>query len=101
MTLEHAKDGITCNAVLPGLIGTELIDQLPEEVRHVALSLIPKYQIPARRVGKMEEVAHLVSFLASDRASYINGAEIPIDGGGRLNMSTLERRREIKEMDSL
>ena len=101
VTLEHAKDGITCNAVLPGLIGTELIDQLPEEIRNVALSIIPKYQIPAHRVGKMEEVAHLVSFLACDKASYINGAEIPIDGGGRLNMSTLERRREIKEMDSL
>ena len=101
ITLEHAQDGITCNAVLPGLIGTELIDQLPEEVRNTALSLIPKYQIPARRVGKMEEVAHLISFLASDRASYINGAEIPIDGGGRLNMSTLEKRRELKEMDNL
>ena len=46
LTLEHAKDGITCNAVLPGLIGTELVDQLPEEVRNAALFLIPKYQIP-------------------------------------------------------
>lgn len=101
VTLEHARDGITCNAVLPGLIQTELISRLPEEVRDAALSLIPKYQIPARRVGQMNEVGHLVTFLASERAAYINGVEIFVDGGMRLNMSTLERRKELREMDSL
>ncbi len=101
VSLEHAKDGITCNAVLPGLIKTELINQLPEEILNIALSLIPKYLIPAQRIGQMEEVGHLVAFLASDRAAYINGAEIFVDGGMRLNMSSLERRRELREMDSL
>jgi len=80
VTLEHARDGITCNAVLPGLIGTELVSMLPTEIRDVATRIIP-----TRRIGEMKEVAYLISFLASGRSAYINGAEIPIDGGMTLN----------------
>jgi NAD(P)-dependent dehydrogenase (short-subunit alcohol dehydrogenase family) len=46
----------------------------------------------------MEEVSHLVAFLASDRTGYINGEEIRIDGGMRLNVSTLASRKELKNI---
>jgi len=80
VTLEHARDGITCNAVLPGLIGTELVSMIPAEIRDADNRIIP-----ARRIGEMKEVAYLISFLASEKSAYINGAEIPIDGGITLN----------------
>lgn len=92
VTLEHARDGITCNAILPGLIGTELVQGMPEEIRDRAVA-----SIPARRIGRTEEVGDLIAFLASDRAAYINGAEIRIDGGMGLNVGSLGSRREMKE----
>jgi NAD(P)-dependent dehydrogenase (short-subunit alcohol dehydrogenase family) len=95
VTLEHARDGITCNAILPGLIGTELANMMPEEILGRAQAMIP-----ARRMGETEEVGHLIAFLASDRAAYINGAEIRIDGGMLLNVGTLGSRKEIKEIES-
>lgn len=93
VALEHARDGITCNAVLPGLIGTELVRQMPKEILEGSVSFIP-----ARRLGAMEEVAYLISFLASDQAGFINGEEIHIDGGMRLNVTTLGSRRELKDL---
>ncbi|MBI4590451.1 MAG: SDR family oxidoreductase [Candidatus Rokubacteria bacterium] len=92
VTLEYARDGITCNAILPGLIGTELVAAMPAEIRESAVA-----STPARRLGEVEEVAHLIAFLASERAGFINGAEIPIDGGMRLNVSSLGSRREVRE----
>ncbi|MEW6442469.1 MAG: SDR family NAD(P)-dependent oxidoreductase [bacterium] len=92
VTLEHARDGVTCNAILPGLIGTELVHMMPEEIRARALAVIP-----ARRLGLTEEVGHLIAFLASDKAGYINGAEIRVDGGMGLNAGTLGSRKELKE----
>jgi NAD(P)-dependent dehydrogenase (short-subunit alcohol dehydrogenase family) len=94
VTLEYARYGITCNAILPGLIETELVSRMPPEIREASLALIP-----ARRIGKMEEVAHLIVFLASDLASFINGAEINVDGGMRLNVGTLGSRKEIREFE--
>ena len=94
ITLEHARDGITSNAILPGLIGTELVSMMPEEIRERAVSIIP-----ARRIGLTEEVGHLIAFLASDRAAYINGAEIRVDGGMGLNVGTLGSRKELRESD--
>jgi len=91
VTLEHARDGITCNAVLPGLIGTENVSRMPEEILRNTIGLIP-----SRRIGKTEEVAHLVAFLASEEAAYINGAVIPVDGGISLNASSLGSRKEIR-----
>ncbi len=92
VALEHARDGITCNAILPGLIETELVKMMPEEMLKMA-----SLTIPARRIGQTEEVAQLVAFLASDQAAYINGAAIPIDGGMTLNTGTLGSRKELKE----
>ena len=86
VALEFAPYGITCNAVLPGLIQTEKVAELPDDIREAAIE-----RIPAGRTGKPEEVAALVAFLASPLAGYINGAAIPIDGGATLNQVSLIR----------
>ncbi len=93
VTLEYARAGITCNAVLPGLIGTELAQMMPPEIKARALAVTP-----ARRLGEMREVGHLIAFLASDRAGFINGATIHIDGGLRLNVMPVGSRREMAEV---
>lgn len=90
VTLEHARDGVTCNAILPGLIETENVRRMPAEIREATVA-----RTPARRLGAMDEVARLVAFLASDAAGYLNGAEIPIDGGLGLGAVALGSRREI------
>jgi NAD(P)-dependent dehydrogenase (short-subunit alcohol dehydrogenase family) len=84
VTLEHARHGVTCNAVLPGLIATELVQMMPDDLRRRVVK-----GIPAGRIGEMREVAELVAFLASDRAAYVNGAVIHLDGGGHLNTGSL------------
>lgn len=76
VALELAERGITVNAVAPGFITTEMTDVLPETVR---TSL--KERIPAGRFGEPEDIAQLVAFLASDRAGYITGQVIRVDGG--------------------
>ncbi len=93
VTLEYGRAGITCNAILPGLIGTELVSAMPAEIRDAAVAATP-----ARRLGSTAEVAQLIAFLASDRAGFINGAEIAIDGGLRLNTSSLASRRELSQL---
>jgi NAD(P)-dependent dehydrogenase (short-subunit alcohol dehydrogenase family) len=96
VTLEHARHGITCNAIKPGLIGTEVVDIMPSQIRQTIIA-----GIPARRRVEMEEVGHLIAFLASDRAGFINGAVIPIDGGATLNMCTLGSRKELRETEAM
>lgn len=73
---EMGGRGITVNAVAPGVIDTEMTEALPGE--HVE-ELIA--QTPAARSGEAAEVASVVRFLASEGASYVNGAVIPVDGG--------------------
>jgi len=90
VTLECARKGVTCNAVLPGLIGTENVLAMPPAITGHFISVTP-----ARRIGTPEEVAHLIAFLCSDEAGFINGAEIDIDGGARLNTAALGSQREI------
>ena len=73
---ELASRGITCNAVAPGFIETDMTAKVSEAVRKHVLE-----QIPAGRFGSVEQVAGLVLFLASDAASYITGQVIRVDGG--------------------
>jgi 3-oxoacyl-[acyl-carrier protein] reductase len=74
LALEVANRGVTVNAVAPGLIATAMsADAFPEEaIRRL---------VPLARAGTAEEVADLVGFLASERAAYITGQTIPINGG--------------------
>lgn len=67
---------ITVNAIAPGYFPTALTDVLTDEIMERALDLIP-----LGRLGEVEEVAHLARFLASDKAAYITGEVIRIDGG--------------------
>ena len=74
--LEFARLGIRVNSVHPGIIDTPMIDDAPDSLRAALTSVTP-----AGRMGSAEEVATVVTFLCSDAASYVNGAEIAIDGG--------------------
>lgn len=76
MAKELASRGVCSNAVAPGFIATEMTDELNEEIQEGIID-----RIPLSRFGKAEEVADLVSFLASDNSNYINGEVIKIDGG--------------------
>lgn len=73
---EMGSRNITVNAVAPGYIITGMTDKLPSERKEAVLSMIP-----LQRFGQPEDVAELVAFLASDRAGYITGQAITIDGG--------------------
>lgn len=76
MAKELARRGITVNAVAPGVIRTSMLDSLKPEVLASYES-----QIPVGRLGKPEEVAHVVLFLATEESSYVSGQTIPITGG--------------------
>ena len=73
---EIAARNVTVNAVAPGFIETEMTDVLGEETRRAILE-----SIPLGRLGQPEEVARLVTFLASDAAAYITGQTFSVDGG--------------------
>jgi NAD(P)-dependent dehydrogenase (short-subunit alcohol dehydrogenase family) len=92
VTLEYARHGITCNAVLPGMTATEKVEAMPEPIRSAARTMTP-----AGRFGSVDEVAHLVVFLLGPDAGFINGAEIDVTGGAHLNVMTLGSRRELSE----
>lgn len=73
---EVGRYGVRVNAVAPGFIITDMTETVPDQVRKQALP-----RIPLRRMGTAEEVADLIEFLVSDRASYITGQVFGIDGG--------------------
>jgi len=76
---EVGRYGITVNVVTPGMIGTRLVAALPDDIRDKALA-----ETVLGRLGEPEDVAALVTFLATDEARHITGAVIPVDGGQSL-----------------
>lgn len=73
---ELASRGITVNAVAPGFIDTEMTQVLSDTVKEQAVN-----QIPLGRLGEVEDISNVVCFLASDKANYITGQVISVDGG--------------------
>jgi 3-oxoacyl-[acyl-carrier protein] reductase len=73
---EYASRGVTVNAVTPGFIETEMTAGLPEEAKKAILA-----QTPLGRIGRPEEVAAAVLFLASDEAGYVTGQTLRVNGG--------------------
>lgn len=73
---EVAKRGVTVNAIAPGYIGTDMVLAIKPEVREQIVATIPM-----GRLGKPEEIGHLVSYLASEYAGYMTGATLNINGG--------------------
>jgi acetoacetyl-CoA reductase len=80
LALEVAKKGVTVNTISPGYIGTKMVMAIPSEV--LESKIVP--QIPMGRLGKPEEVAGLVAYLASDEAAFLTGANIAINGGQHM-----------------
>jgi acetoacetyl-CoA reductase len=81
LALEVARKGVTVNTISPGYIGTKMVMDIPSEV--LETKIIP--QIPMGRLGKPEEVAGLVAYLASDEAAFVTGANIAINGGQHMS----------------
>jgi 3-oxoacyl-[acyl-carrier protein] reductase len=79
VTRELAGRGITANVVAPGFVDTDMTADLPEDLKAAY-----RAQIPAGRFASPEEIAAAVRFVASDAASYISGAVIPVDGGAGM-----------------
>lgn len=88
LSRQTAGDGITCNLVMPGYTHTDRVETLVQNrVDEEGVSREEVFEemaakIPAGRIGKPEEFGAVVAFLASERASFINGTAIPVDGGG-------------------
>jgi acetoacetyl-CoA reductase len=80
LALEVARKGVTVNTISPGYIGTKMVTSIPREV--LDSKIIP--QIPMGRLGKPEEVAGLVAYLASEEAAFLTGANIAINGGQHM-----------------
>jgi 3-oxoacyl-[acyl-carrier protein] reductase len=76
---ELARHEINVNAVLPGLILTPTIETMAEKYRNLIIE-----NTPLRRIGRPEEVANVVAFLASDEASYMTGAAVEVAGGWNM-----------------
>jgi len=84
---EYASDGVTINTVCPGYTETERLTSLAEHQSEANNKSIEDIytgwtqSVPAARLGQPDELAALITFLASDRAAYITGTSIPVDGG--------------------
>jgi acetoacetyl-CoA reductase len=80
LALETAKRGVTVNTISPGYIGTKMVTAIPKEV--LDTKILP--HIPVGRLGKPEEVAGLIIYLASEEAAFVTGANIAINGGQHM-----------------
>lgn len=80
LALEVARSGVTVNTISPGYIGTKMVMAIPQEI--LDSKILP--QIPVSRLGKPEEIAGLVAYLASDEAAFVTGANISINGGQHM-----------------
>jgi acetoacetyl-CoA reductase len=76
LALENARKGITVNCIAPGYIDTEMVQAVPEKVLESIVA-----QIPVGRLGHGEEIADMVAFLAGERAGYVTGATLSLNGG--------------------
>jgi NAD(P)-dependent dehydrogenase (short-subunit alcohol dehydrogenase family) len=85
---ENASRGITANAILPGMVATEKVRSMPREI----LDQLDQ-AIPAGRMADPSEVAELAAYLASEKAGFVTGQTIGIDGGFGLNTFTLGSKR--------
>ncbi len=80
LALEVAKKNVTVNTISPGYIGTKMVTAIPKDI--LDSKILP--QIPVGRLGKPEEVAGLIIYLASDEAAFVTGANIAINGGQHM-----------------
>ncbi len=80
LALETARKGITVNCIAPGYINTEMVAAVPEKVLEKIIAAIP-----VNRLGKAEEIAHCVLFLADEKAGFITGSTISANGGQYLD----------------
>jgi 3-oxoacyl-[acyl-carrier protein] reductase len=84
---EVARDGITVNNILPGFTRTQRVEELAtataerEKISVAEVMKKTEAEIPMRRLGEPREFAAVAAFLASERASYITGTSIQVDGG--------------------
>jgi len=80
LALEVARKGVTVNTISPGYIGTKMVTAIPKDI--LETKILP--QIPVGRLGKPEEVAGLIIYLASEEAAFVTGANIAINGGQHM-----------------
>ncbi|MBL8773070.1 MAG: acetoacetyl-CoA reductase [Phenylobacterium sp.] len=76
LALENARKGVTVNCIAPGYIDTEMVQAVPEKVLEGIVA-----QIPVGRLGTGDEIADMVAFLAGERAGYVTGATLSLNGG--------------------
>ena len=88
LAAENAHRGITANAVLPGMVETEKVRAMPDEILERLMPLLP-----SGRMVEPAEIAGAVSYLCSEQAAQVTGQEIAVDGGAGLNTFTLGSER--------
>jgi acetoacetyl-CoA reductase len=88
LAAENAHRGITANAVLPGMVATEKVQAMPDEVLE---RLMP--QLPSGRMVEPAEIAATVAYLCAEESAQVTGQEIAVDGGAGLNTFTLGSER--------
>lgn len=76
LAITYARDNIRINAVAPGYVDTPILSQVPADMKEAMAN-----QMPIGRLGRDDEIANLIVYLLSEKASFITGAVIPIDGG--------------------